>query len=158
MYDGSMTVPYANCKYHDPILIFGYKLFLINVYTSLLCVVSLSIGPSSQTRWLSLSHIRAHGVYSSVISHTLSPKVSFSHTCSRYNPPHSRNNLRLFSLSFITSTLPLTSIHTHNPHRPFLYTYPCLRVSCTHIIFRPVSHALSHTSLPNRRVDRKSVV
>ena len=23
MSDGSMTVPYANCKYHDPILIFG---------------------------------------------------------------------------------------------------------------------------------------
>ena len=135
MSDGSMTAPYANCKYHDPILIFGYNLYLYNqcVLKSFTCSFTLH-------RW-SLTH-----------AHTLSPEVSFSHTCSRYNPTSSRNHLQLFSLTFITSTLPLANIHTHNPHRPFLYTWTCLCVSCTHIIFTHVSHALSHTSLPNRRV------
>src|SRR4051812_44004490 len=86
-------------------------------------------------------------------AHTLSlPRcLSRTHALDITLPP-SRNHLQLFSLTFITSTLPLANINTHNPHRPFPYTWTCLRVSCTHIIFTPVSHALSHTSLPNRRV------
>ena len=135
MSDGSMTAPYANCKYHDPILIFWIQFIsLINVYISLLRVVSLSIG--------GLSHM---------LTHSLPRCLSRTHALDITLPP-SRNHLQLFPLTFITSTLPLANIHTHNPHRPFLYTWTCLRVSCTHIIFTPVSHALSHTSLPNRRV------
>ena len=115
-------------------LVRGRVLVLKVSENSLLRVVSLSIG--------GLSHM---------LTHSLPRCLSRTHALDITLPP-SRNHLQLFSLTFITSTLPLANIHTHNPHRPFLYTWTCLRVSCTHIIFTPVSHALSHTSLPNRRV------
>ena len=38
---------------------------------------------------------------------------------------------------------PLANIHTHNPHKPFLYTWTCLRVSCTpHWSMTPPMHSI----------------
>ena len=126
MSDGSMTVPYVNCKYHDLILIFGYN-YILNqcVHQSFTCSFTLHRPLLTHTLTFSLTNMRTWcisiGVLSHMLTHSLPRCLSRIHALDITLPP-SHNHLRLFSLTFITSTLPLTSLHTYNPHRPFLYT------------------------------------
>src|SRR4051812_35412067 len=91
------------------------------------------------------------GGLSHMLTHSLPRCPSHRHALDITLPP-SRNHLRLFSLTFITSTLPLTNIHTDNPHRPISIYIDMPKCLLYAIIFRHVSHALSQTSRPTRRV------
>ena len=116
-----------------------------------MCSVQFYHGGASQVEQSFTCSFTLHR-WSLTHAHTLSPEVSFSHTCSRYiTLPPSRNHLRLFSLTFITSTLPLANIHTHNPHRPFLYNGPAY---VSHVCTLSLRMSLTHCLTPLFLIDK----
>src|SRR3990170_2219197 len=100
--------------YLDTIYIFNQC-----VHQSFTCSFTLHRPLLTHALTFSLTHTRTRcisiGGLSHMLTHSLPRYLSRRHALNITLPP-SRNHLCLFSLTFITSTLPLTSIHTHNPH------------------------------------------
>ena len=125
MSDGLMTIPCElQISWSHPNIWIQF-ISLINVYSSLLRVVSLSIG--------GLSHM---------LTHSLPRCLSRTHALDITLPP-SRNHLQLFSLTFITSTLLLQTytrtilidpFYIHGPAYVSHVRTLSLRLSLTHYL------------------------